>query len=62
MKAMCTQNREAVSLNVSKLDLLCENVKSNFMHLITRSWDTSLKSLKSKLKGLLRAFMRISKV
>ena len=33
--------------------LLCKNVNSNFMHLISRSWDTSLtlKSLKSKLKG-----------
>ena len=31
--------------------LLCKNVNSNFMHLKTRSWDTSLKSLKSKLKG-----------
>ena len=31
--------------------LLCKNVNSNFMHLITRSWDTSLKSLKSQLKG-----------
>ena len=42
--------------------LLRKNVNSNFMHLITRSWDTSLKSLKSLLKGRLRAFMRISKV
>ena len=31
--------------------LLCKNVNCNFIHLITRSWDTSLKSLKSKLKG-----------
>ena len=41
--------------------LLCKNVNSNFIHLITRSWDTSLESLKSKLKAdymLLCAFQK----
>ena len=31
--------------------LLLKNVNNNFIHLITRSWDTSLKNLKSLLKG-----------